>query len=304
MTLSCMLIWWAPVGVEFHGSDLAWLFPEPRFPTVAFTVIKKNEKAHCEPFGDSNLPQSSTETEIWSVDTAAYHTWIGNLHDKLMQLIISVVKTIPNPVILTCANYLDYDFDSFQKWASEQSISLPIFSAQASPGNSPFYVLHEVDFQMLLNGTGFFAGSNQWLETTLGIGFFIASRESWLTKYLLESQGICFDEGNTSGLSIDFESHNWSKGDLIRYVAHRALGNYELLKPFEAMIVPYGDEVREQILFVHRHLSRDYMIRLVQTAFKLPLVVSWPSPEELKAWDWSLKLPQDIEWIINLSEPI
>lgn len=303
---SPLLVWWASVGAEFHGSNWSWLFPKLQFPAVACTVIERTKEENHVNFTDPEI--------IYPVD---YDTCLAELTDCLAQLVISAAQTVPDPVALVCANYLSYD-NQFQSWVSEQSLFLPIFSAGMSPGISPsyvlhdFYVLHELDLQALLDGRGYFAGSNQWLETTLGVGFLIASRKNRIISHLLESQGICFAKDFSSESFIDFEALDWSeeifsltdqdrvKGELIRYVSCKALGEYQLLKPLEAMIVPYGHEVREQILFVHRHLCRDYMIRVVQAAFQLPLVVSWPSLEELKAWDWAWKLPKDLEWIINL----
>lgn len=299
MEHSELLVWWASVGVQFHGTDLSWLFPHPRFPAVAWTVIGQTAEEYR--LSDTSQPEAPL----------TYEPVLGQLTDSLARLVVSIARTITDSVVFVSANYLSYDFVPFQRWVAEQSLSLPIFSEETFPGIQPFFVLHELDLQALSEGRGFFAGSNQWLETTFGVGFLFTRRKNRATHLLLESQGVCFAKEESSKPLIDFEVQNWSKNtfylknekevksELIRYICHRMLGDYQLLRPFEAMLVPYGDEVREQMLFVHRRLYRDYMIKLIQSVFQVPLVVSWPSPDELKAWDWSLKLPKDIEWISN-----
>mgnify|MGYP000290402818 CR=1 FL=1 len=290
MELDCryrptFLVWWASVGLEWYGEKLSWLFPRSLMPTVSLTAIRRSKRNYSESATETLLEGEQIVSSNW--EPCLYEI----LDEGITELISRVAETIPNSTVLVCADYLAHSFQAFTEWNRENRLSLPVYSSHISPGISPFYVVYEIKPEEVSRQKIFMTYDN-WCETNLGIAFLFVSNKDDFLDHILNNQGVYF-AGDLDSVEPPISSTAHLVDNLIRNV----LGEYRLPEFADAMIVPYGDEVREQMLFLHRHLRVERMLTIIQSTFRLPLIASYPSPEELKAWDWSLELPGDIKWI-------
>lgn len=282
------MVWWASVGLEWHGEKLSWLFPQPLIPAVSFTVLQKSANSSSELLQEILL-------EGGQIILPDYEPCLDEIISaNITELILKISETISDAKILIFADYLNCSFEAFTRWNRESGLSLPIHSARSSPGLSPFYVVYGLKPEEI-SPEKVFLTPDHWSQTNLGIAFMFASNKDSLLNMILDNQGVYF--------AADLYSEDDRISPAIHQVSslmRAALNEYRLPEFAEAMIVPYGGEMRQQMLFLHRRLQRECMLTMIQSIFRLPLIVSYPSLEELKAWDWSLELPSDIKWIEHI----